>query len=559
MIQELESFFSLGIGRLRQADVPEVMVGAFEQLQVGLRNPCVVAVVGRAKAGKSTFVNALLGGDYATTGGEETTATINLFRHPRDQERLTPVINCHDLDGKVEEVSRDFVESLQGHRPEALQRAEEIAYLEFILPHPYLAQVTLVDTPGTEAAVAEHAARTEAFLRLRRRHDQETRRLGAEADAVVYLVGYLADAAAQELLDEFRLAAGGHARPSRALGVMAKIDVDPRGLEQREALARQVDGQLQDRLNTVVPVSAGLHLALEQLLANDRAELRAVIAAIRRIPGPTLDFLLDSDQFFFHEEPPDCPILAADRRHHFAGMPWGVVVAIARVAADPTRSEDAVVARLRELSGFDHLRDVLERRFVRRGRFLRCDRIAQDAKRLLDEIKYRHLLPSRDAIQRDTARRDRFLAFIRAASGPNADLSVASDLESFVRQHLVPGRGDLHRVVEDLERELGRLLAALDDYSSDYEALQDLEDHRDLFTQEEIEELRALFGLYGYETDRRLPPGKRTLEHIATRQPNWSDVVLLDRRASRVRVAEAAVRRYGLILEELDASASSVT
>lgn len=532
----------------------------FWNLASQIKAPCVIAVVGRAKAGKSTFVNALLGGDYAKTGATETTATINRFLHgaqPQDGDRPDPRITCHWLSGQVTEVSRDFLDALQGHDDDTLRKAESIAYLEYHLPHPYLAQITLVDTPGTEAAVAEHAARTEAFLRLRQRHETETRRLGDEADAVVYLVGQVPGAADQELLDEFRLATGNHARPINAVGVMAKIDLDPDALTRRDALAQHVAAQLKDSLNTVVPVSAGIQRALDRLLAENRAELRSLIAALRRIPAPTLDFLLENDTFFITEEPPDCPVSAAERRRLIEGLDWGVAVAITRLAADPTLTEDQVVARIRDLSGFDRLRDVLERRFVRRGQFLRCYRIANDAKRLLDEVKYRHLLPSREKLRHDTARRDRFLAFLQSAAHAAADPTVAAELQAFVRQHLVPGRGDLDRVVEDLERDLGRLLAALEAYSADYEALQDVEDHQPLFTPAEIEELRAIFGLYGLETDRRLPPGHRTLAHVEDRQPYWSDVALLDRRPIRRAVADAAVRRYGLILEELDAAGPS--
>lgn len=40
---------------------------------------CRVAVVGRMSAGKSSFINALLGEDKAVVGTNETTATINHF------------------------------------------------------------------------------------------------------------------------------------------------------------------------------------------------------------------------------------------------------------------------------------------------------------------------------------------------------------------------------------------------------------------------------------------------------------------------------------------------
>jgi len=63
--------------RLRNAGLPTDLVAQMEHLATEVHQPCVVAVVGRVKAGKSTFINALLGEDLAKVGPTETTATIN--------------------------------------------------------------------------------------------------------------------------------------------------------------------------------------------------------------------------------------------------------------------------------------------------------------------------------------------------------------------------------------------------------------------------------------------------------------------------------------------------
>ena len=46
-----------------------------------METPFTIAVVGQMRAGKSTLINALVGADLAVTGVNETTATINWFRH----------------------------------------------------------------------------------------------------------------------------------------------------------------------------------------------------------------------------------------------------------------------------------------------------------------------------------------------------------------------------------------------------------------------------------------------------------------------------------------------
>ena len=49
--------------RLHKAGLPNELTLQMEQLATEAPQPCVVAVVGRVKAGKSTFINALLGED----------------------------------------------------------------------------------------------------------------------------------------------------------------------------------------------------------------------------------------------------------------------------------------------------------------------------------------------------------------------------------------------------------------------------------------------------------------------------------------------------------------
>ena len=63
-------------------------------LQRRLQQPCVLAVVGKEKAGKSSFVNAVMGSNLAKVGEMETTATVNMFCHgePENPERPVEVV-----------------------------------------------------------------------------------------------------------------------------------------------------------------------------------------------------------------------------------------------------------------------------------------------------------------------------------------------------------------------------------------------------------------------------------------------------------------------------------
>jgi ATPase subunit of ABC transporter with duplicated ATPase domains len=77
----LKTFLLEAADEMRRAGLPPSLSSELERLSGQVDQPCVVAVVGRMKAGKSTFINALLGEDLAKVGVTETTATINYFRY----------------------------------------------------------------------------------------------------------------------------------------------------------------------------------------------------------------------------------------------------------------------------------------------------------------------------------------------------------------------------------------------------------------------------------------------------------------------------------------------
>lgn len=83
---------------------------------------------------------------------------------------------------------------------------------------------------------------------------------------------------------------------------------------------------------------------------------------------------------------------------------------------------------------------------------------------------------------------------------------------------------------------------------------QGLERHAGLFDPTEEAELRQLVGQYGLELGSRLQvPPAGAIGHVEARQQHWRKLSLYDRDAGRREVAERAVARLGLILDELDA------
>ncbi len=527
--------------RLRDTGVSDLYVAQIERLAAQVHDPCVVAVVGRVKAGKSTFINALLGEDLAKTGVEETTATVNAFRHGHANPDRP--VRCHWHDGQVTDETRAFLDSLQGNDDATLRRAENIDHLEYRLPNPYLEQITLVDTPGVGAAVEEHGERTEAFMRLRERHDQETRRLASEADAVIYLTGQIANTGDQAMLDEFRRVTTGQTSALTAIGVLAKIDIDPEIVANRWALTARLEKQLGASLTIVMPVSAGLRRALDTLLADDGAGITRLQAAIASMPSGLLAKLLASEEFWTDLDHPDCPLTTDERTEMLGTLPWTVFTIIVSTLATSVTAEMAV-ERLGEIAGFETLRTVLDRRFLRRGRFLRTYRIVTNARAIVAEIRRSHLPALHHQARQDASHRERFLAFIDGANG-NPD--TAAELASFVREHL--GTASPDDTIEAIDRDLAELFWALEEHNADHEALQEVEDREDLFP--EAGELRVLFGLYDTDPGRRLLPEHSAVEAVTDRQEYWRGIEMMARSPIRREVAARAVYRYGSALDEM--------
>jgi hypothetical protein len=106
-------------------------------------------------------------------------------------------------------------------------------------------------------------------------------------------------------------------------------------------------------------------------------------------------------------------------------------------------------------------------------------------------------------------------------------------------------------MLDEVEREIAHIKYQLEDYNEDFKALQDLEEHRALFSEKELQELQPLFGFHSLESEKRLQPSHITFPYIEERQAYWERKSGFGRDPVVMTVAEQAVRRYGLIAEAL--------
>lgn len=221
-----------------------------------LARPLTIAIMGEFSAGKSTFVNALLGQTVAPMGVLPTTSTINVFRRG-----LTGGARVHYRDGRIATLAAADVEPFLHGLDDG--EAARIRHVEIERSGGRMGEASVVDTPGLNAL--------DAF------HEQVAREFLDEADAVVWLFSATRSGAATEAGMLQSLRAGGR----QVLGVLNKVDTldDAEKIELADYLRKQ----LGEVLVEVVPVCA--RKALEHRTASERKgddPFAAVEAALER-------------------------------------------------------------------------------------------------------------------------------------------------------------------------------------------------------------------------------------------------------------------------------------
>jgi small GTP-binding protein len=143
---------------------------ALANLSAERARPVRIAVVGEFNAGKSTFINALIGADVAPTGVLPTTATLHHLRYATD-----PIARVHLRPTSAAAAGTERIVPLSDLRATlASSPPGDIRRVEILLPLASLTRVEVIDTPGFNAPDANHAEAARAAF--------------DEADAVLWLL-----------------------------------------------------------------------------------------------------------------------------------------------------------------------------------------------------------------------------------------------------------------------------------------------------------------------------------------------------------------------------------
>ncbi len=136
------------------------------ELAVERSRPVRVAIVGEFNAGKSTFINAVMGADVAPTGVLPTTATLHHLRYAPD-----PFARIQFYDGDVKE---RIVPSTELRAALKTVDTANVKRVEILMPIASLTRVEILDTPGFNAPD--------------QRHTDAARSAFEEADAAIWLL-----------------------------------------------------------------------------------------------------------------------------------------------------------------------------------------------------------------------------------------------------------------------------------------------------------------------------------------------------------------------------------
>ena len=330
-----------------------------DEMQKRLDAPLRVAVVGMMKAGKSTFMNALMGANLLYTGNLETTYTVGWFQYAPKPYLTICLRNGKTKEAPFEELEKWSVRSYEKENPQI----NDVKYLIIHYPSDVLKQLEFIDTPGLNSIYGTDAQNTLDFLSIK--SSEDTLYEASMADAVIYAFSRSAAGFDKEILDAF-YQGGGNSSPINSIGILTKVDAtgiwdiwsDLTPVEAALAVTETVmnNEAMKRLLFSAFPVCAKVVEGYRQLVPADWKALER-LSALEADSLP--DLLFDAGQFSTStEEEFETLASVAVRSHLMDTVGQYGVLAIAGLLRKSVAQEQ-VGQELQKLCGVESIRSVL--------------------------------------------------------------------------------------------------------------------------------------------------------------------------------------------------------
>jgi GTPase SAR1 family protein len=334
-----------------------------------LQQPMRVAVVGKIKAGKSTFMNALLEEKVVETGAVETTFNVNWLRFG-PQRSLT--VYYKDEQHRPEQLPYDRLAELtkRSDDPEVSKYLRSIKYIRVSYPNPILRAFDLIDTPGLESTYEDDARNTLDFImQYGKELTATTQEEAGDADAVLYLFSKGLGESDSGTLKEFQGEVIGQARPFNAIGVLTKVDAnwktydDP--VQGTQAITKRLAGlpQVRRLFYSILPIAGLLGFGAKTMTAEEFETLLQIAA----LPPAQFRKIAQSKDFFVKDYP-FVPVPQEKRKQLTTRLEmYGINLAYRLINEQGIRERKWLMEALYERSGLLELRQLILSHFGSRA------------------------------------------------------------------------------------------------------------------------------------------------------------------------------------------------
>lgn len=199
------------------SDDCETLKKILTDMKMRINEPLRVAVSGIMKAGKSTFMNALMGERLVYTGTKETTYTVCWFKYAKEPYITVVFRNGEKENAPFEDLEKWSVRTYTKENP----RIDDVKYIMIYYPNEILKQLEFIDTPGLNSNYVTDAKNTLDFLAVR--SSEETIEEMSAADAIIYAFQRSAGGFDESLLSAFK-GNFGNSSPINSIGILTRTD-----------------------------------------------------------------------------------------------------------------------------------------------------------------------------------------------------------------------------------------------------------------------------------------------------------------------------------------------